>query len=257
MKLAKSTTTSGIKITVDSAMPEDPKFYTLTARAVFTSGYEQTSTINIVVQQDSDIIVPASKSSMFNPLNTTWETQFGSPIGKNNMYKVDLMAITDVVDFSASGSELPNFVTYNNDYLFKYLINCEGIIIDGCTSLQNTADAITGSDKNQFNFSNMTKLKKFYAQNCTGLTGTIDLSMCTDLEEVDVSGTTINVAVPTGTKITKYELGTPTVVSLINPTSINPNNVVVGSSSSISSIDLINIPNNKAFATFAKIMNLS
>ena len=103
----------------------------------------------------------------------------------------------------------------------------------------------------------MTKLKKFYAQNCTGLTGTIDLSMCTDLEEVDVSGTTINVAVPTGTKITKYELGTPTAVSIINPTSINPTNVAVDSSSSINSIDLINIPNNKTFTTLTKIMNWS
>jgi hypothetical protein len=135
MKLAKSTTTSGIKITVDSAIPNDPKFYILTARSVFTSGYEQTSSINLIVQQDSDIIVPSSKTSIFNPLNTTWEAQFGSPIGKNNMYKVDLFAISDTVDFSTSGSELPNFVTYNNDYLFKYLINCEGIIIDGCTSL--------------------------------------------------------------------------------------------------------------------------
>ena len=257
LRVAKSTSVNGIKITEETTIPSDTHLYTLEADVCFNSNRHEIITVTLVVQSDVDAIVASSKTTMFNPLNATWTAQFGSAFGRNNMYKIDLMAITDVVDFSTSGSDLPNFVTYNNDYLFKYLVNCEGIIIDGCTSLQNTADAITGTNKNQFNFSNMTKLKKFYAQNCTGLTGTIDLSMCTDLEEVDVSGTTINVAVPTGTKITKYELGTPTAVSIINPTSINPTNVAVDSSSSINSIDLINIPNNKTFTTLTKIMNWS
>jgi len=34
--------------------------------------------------------------------------------------------------------------------------------------------------------------------------------MCSDIEQVDASGTSINIAVPTGAKLTKYELGTPT-----------------------------------------------
>jgi hypothetical protein len=45
------------------------------------------------------------------------------------------MALTHEIDFSTSGADLLNLVTYNNDYLFKYLMNCEGIILDGCTSL--------------------------------------------------------------------------------------------------------------------------
>jgi hypothetical protein len=256
MKLAKSTTTSGIKITVDSAMPEDPKFYILTAKAVFTSGYEQTSTINIVVQQDSDIIVPASKSSMFNPLNTTWETQFGSPIGKNNMYKIDLLAITDTVDFSPYASELPNLLTYINTSLLDYLPNCQGIILDGCTLVPSEVQSLVGSDKNHMKFSKMKALRTLSIQNCTGLTEDIDLTVCPNIEQVDASGTSINIVISDESKITKYELGTPTAVRIVNPTQLNYTAVKVDNSNSINSIDLVNIPNNKSFGTFAKIMNL-
>ena len=107
------------------------------------------------------------------------------------------------------------------------------------------------------NFSNMKALKTLSIQGCTGLTEDIDLTDCTDIEQVDASGTTVNVIIPDGSKITKYELGTPTSIRIVNPTVINPTNVVVDSSNSIDSIDLVNIPNNKSFTTFAKIMNLS
>ena len=257
IKLAKSTTTNGIKITVDSAMPNDPNYYTLTARAVFVSGYEQTASINIVIQQDSDIIIPAIKASIFNPLNTTWEAQFGSPIGKNNMYKIDLLAITGTIDFSPYASELINLLTYINTNLLDYIPNCQGIILDGCTQLTSEVQSLVGSNKNQMNFSNMKALKTLSIQGCTGLTEDIDLTDCANIEQVDASGTTINVIIPDGSKITKYELGTPTSIRIVNPTVINPTNVVVDSSNSIDSIDLVNIPNNKSFTTFAKIMNLS
>jgi hypothetical protein len=104
-------------------------------------------------------------------------------------------------------------------------------------------------------FSNMTKLRKFYASNCTGLTGTIDLSECIDIREVDVSGTTTSVTIPSGSKITKYELGTPTDISIVNPTVLQPSGVLVDDSSNISSLELINIPGNKTFAMFNKIMS--
>ena len=89
------------------------------------------------------------------------------------------------------------------------------------------------------------------------MTGNIDLSNCTDIRQVDASGTTVNVIVPESAKLTKYELGTPTSVNLTNPTVITPAQVKVDVSTSIQSIDLINIPNCKSFSTFAKIMNIS
>ena len=99
----------------------------------------------------------------------------------------------------------------------------------------------------------MTKLKKFYAQGCTGLSGTIDLTMCSDILEVDASGTTVNVLVPERASLTKYELGTPTTISLVNPTVLTPAQVVVDHSASIDSLEIVNIPNNKSFTMFDKI----
>jgi hypothetical protein len=42
--------------------------------------------------------------------------------------------------------------------------------------------------------------------------------MCPDLLQVDTSGTDVSVTLPANPKVTKYELGTPTSVSIINPT---------------------------------------
>lgn len=250
----KSTNVDGMKITADSAIPSTAQYYTLVGRVLYSSGHTIDVTATLVIQDDSSIIVSSAKTSMYNPINAAWTAQFGSAIGKNSLYKIDLMALTHGIDFSTSGVDLPNFVTYNNDYLFKYLINCEGLILDGCTSL-TTETTISGNSVNQFNFSNMTKLKKFHAQNCTGLTGTIDLTMCPGILSVDVSGTTINVDVPTQPILTKYELGTPTEISLINPTALQPSGVVVDSYADLDSLDLINIPGNKSFSMFDKITN--
>ena len=98
-------------------------------------------------------------------------------------------------------------------------------------------------------------MKTFSAQGCTGLSGVIDLSGCLDIREVDVSNTTVSIMIPTEAKLTKFELGTPTQVSIINPTSLTPSAVQVDHCANISSIDLINIPNYTSFNMFAKIMN--
>jgi len=45
---------------------------------------------------------------------------------------------------------------------------------------------------------------------CTGLTNDIDLTNCSEITQVDASGTTVNVLIPENSKIIKYELGTPT-----------------------------------------------
>lgn len=253
--VTKSTNVDGFKITADAAMPAEMQLYTLTAHIVFTSGRQATVTNNLIVQEDYDIIVSSTKTTMYNPINDAWIAEFGSGIGKNNLYKVDLAALHHEIDFSTQGAELTNFVTYNNDYLFKYLINCEGIILDGCTSLELENQNITGSNKNQFIFTNMTKLKKFYAQNCTSLTGTVDLSMCQDLLQVDTSGTAVSIVAPNNTSLTKYEVGTPTSINLINPTVLTVAEVKVDNCSSLNSLDITNIPNNKSFSMFEKIMN--
>lgn len=253
LKIVKSTTTEGVKITVDTAIPQQTQLYTLSATTTFTSGYQVTCSATLVIQDDSNIIVPASKTTIFNPLNAAWTTQFGSAIGKNNMYRIDLMALTGTIDFSTQGANLPNLLTYINDSLFKYLPNVTGIILDGCTAITSTNQAIVDTNKSQMDFSLMPNLQILSVQNCSGLTAAIDLTMCPNITQVDASGTSINILVPSGAPLTKYEVGLPSSINLTNPTVLTPAGVVVDSYAQLDSLDLINIPNNKSFTTFGKV----
>jgi hypothetical protein len=91
---------------------------------------------------------------------------------------------------------------------------------------------------------------------CTGLTNDIDLTNCPEITQVDASGTTVNVLIPENSKITKYELGTPTRISIISPTQLNYINVNVDDSTNIDSLDIINATDNNSFKMFGKIMNV-
>jgi len=90
------------------------------------------------------------------------------------------MVLTGTIDFTSYAATLPNLVTSNGSYLFKYLPNVTGIILDGC-NITNTANNIQGDDKRQFLFDNMVNLRTLSIQNCTGLTGDVDLTMCTEI----------------------------------------------------------------------------
>ena len=245
---------TGLRISSDSAMPADESsyFYTITAVVRFTSGLERTVTSTLVISDDGTPIV-SSNQVMFNAVNDAFTTQTGSSIGRNYFYKVDLMVLTGTIDFTSYAATLPNLVTSNGSYLFKYLPNVTGIILDGC-NITNTANNIQGDDKRQFLFDNMVNLRTLSIQNCTGLTGDVDLTMCPEITQVDASGTTVNVLVPTGTKVTNYEVGAPATVSIVNPTQLTPAGVKVDSYHNIDSLDLVNIPDNKSFTMFAKVM---
>lgn len=250
-------TNKGIQIRTESQLQDDLVIYDLSTEVLFKSGKRLNINSIVAAGDDASAVVMSYQSAMYTSINNAWTTQFGSSIGRNNIYKLDLFMMTGTIDFSSQASELLNLVTVNGSYLFRYLSNITGIILDGCTNITQTNDSIAGENKNQLVFTNMTKLQNLSIQNCTGITGNIDLTPCTDIRQIDASGVSCNIIIPENAPITKYEVGTPTMVSMINPTSISPNNVVVDSSSNIGSIDLVNIPNNKSFTMFAKIMNLS
>ncbi len=258
LTLGASPSTHGMLISMDTAMPQTDQFYqySLSATVLFASGKQIQTSATIVVCDDVTPVV-LSTQTMYSAINTAWQTQYGSAIGKNSLYKVDLLAIAAPLDFSPYANTLQNLVTANGSYLLKYLLNTTGINLDGCTNITTQNQNIIGSNKTQLDFSRMYALQNLSIQNCTGMTGNIDLSNCTDIRQVDASGTTVNVIVPEFAKLTKYELGTPTSVNLTNPTVLTPAQVNVDTSTSIQSIDLINIPNCKSFSTFAKIMNIS
>ena len=70
IRVAKSSSTNGIKITTD-LMPDEAEFYTLTATVQFISGKKVVTTATIVIQQDSDVIVNSAKTTVYNPINDT------------------------------------------------------------------------------------------------------------------------------------------------------------------------------------------
>jgi len=71
---------------------------------------------------------------------------------------------------------------------------------------------------------------------------------------VDASGTTVNVLVPSNAPLTKYEVGTPTTINLTNPTVLTPAGVVVDNYANVTSLDIVNVPDNKSFTMFDKIL---
>ena len=253
--------TKGVNIIADSALPEDLIIYNLNAEVLFISGKKIQVEYVVAVGDDLVPVVMSNQNAMYLTINSAWNTQFGFDIGRNNIYKIDLYVLNGTLDFTPySDSQqtpyLSNLVTADGGYLFKYLKNITGIILDGCSGITSTNNSVQGEDKNQFLFNNMTKLQNLSIQNCTGLTGTIDLSMCSDIKQVDASGTTVNIILPQNPEITKLELGTPTSVNIINPTMLSPNNFVIDSNTNITSIDIRNIPNTKSYNMFAKVMKL-
>ena len=215
-----------------------------------------------------DFIVAPEGSALWGIINNSYVQQNGVNYSRGSFYRsiTDFITGTISVDgqynnngtWTTVGSSLSSTI-YNGHSIFEYLPNITGIKLDGST-FASTIEGIIN-----INLTNITGLTTFSIQNCTNLTGDIDLSAQTNITQVDASGTSVNVLVPEGNKLTKYEVGVPTTVSLINPTRIQPNGyldngsvvnnggVVVDSYGNLDSLDLINIPNNKSFTMFDKI----
>ena len=167
--IQKSTSTSGLKITTDSIVPDDPQYYTITAESTFISGKVIEIQISLIVQDDQEAIVTSFQPNLFTPINNAWIEQFGTEIGRSSIYKLDLASI-ESISFNSVSNSIQNLVTQNGNCLFKYLINCKSVDMTGCYHIQNTEQSIIGDDKNQLDFSNMTKLEKLKMTSCSSIT---------------------------------------------------------------------------------------
>ena len=196
----------------------------------------------------------SSQSAMYTSINNSWIQQFGSPIGRNSIYKLDLYMLNGTIDFSTQGANLPNLVTANGSYLFKYLDNITGINLNGCINITQTNNSIQGEDKSQFLFDNMVSLQNLYVQYCSNLTGTVDLSHCTDIRQVYSNGTDVTIILPTQPKLTNLEEYAPESLNLEDPTVLQPAGVNLFGSKNLDSLVITNIPNAKSYTMFDKIM---
>ena len=127
------------------------------------------------------------------------------------------------------------------------------MIIDSAAIAQ-THSGIIDEDKRQVMFTYIPKLKKLSMVGNTTITENVDLTSNPLVNEVYLSDTNLNTTLPANPIITKLSLGTPTEVKLINPTRITVSNTTVQDPVNLNSIELINIPENRTFAMFDKIM---
>lgn len=248
--------TKCIRFNCPSGVPNNNNVYEYTVQAIVTFNSDKQMTVSgrVVVMNDSVAIVSRLQEFLYATISNAWQTQYGEQLEKNSLYRADLINLGGELTFGPS-AQLTNVVTYSGtSSVLKHLPAITSLVFDGNTNLTSTYNTITEDNGKQLVFDNMPALQKLYIQNCTGLNQDIDLSMCTDIREVDASGTSINVILPTSPKVTKYELGTPTSVSIINPTVLQPSGVVVDNAYNITSIDIRNIPNNKTYTMFGKIM---
>ena len=209
----------------------------------------------------------AVQGPLWGLLNNSYVQQFGANFDQDSFTKsIGLILTGDIsvdgvyqvgnnyVTVASNANLVTNLIATAGGSIFNYLPNITGIKLDGLTIPSQSLDDISNQNIDNIDLTGLTKLEKFSIQNCTGLTQDIDLTGCPDITQVDASGTYINVLVPENTKLTKYELGTPTSISIINPTVLQPSGVLVEAYKNLDSIDIINIPNTKSFSTFEKIM---
>ena len=255
--VSKNTKKKGLHITCDSGTPQDDTIitYNVAATMQFKSGKTQTVNHVLLVMQDPEVVTNL-QDHLFYALKNRWYAKYGEDIGRNKFYRSDLFTLDGTLTFSTDITSVRSAVGTHS--LFEYLPAIEGLNFSGCSSLLSTYTP-TGSSTpiNMFVFDNMPALTTLNITNCSSLTEDIDLSDCPNITTVTATGTSINVYLPQGSGVTSYSLGTPTEIILDSPTAIAPTNVTVTSVTNLDSLELINIPNNKSFTMFGKIMGIS
>lgn len=161
------------------------------------------------------------------------------------------------LDGALSISNITTLLTYETRAtVLKYLPNINSITITNSPNLPSTDSNIEGTNKSLFRFEYMPNLQVLDITDCTGLTEDIDLSTNTEILQVDARGTSLNVILPTNSKIVSLKLGSPSAIEIDSPTVLDSENVLVDSYANLESLDLVNIPNNKAYAMFGNIVEV-
>ena len=245
--------TKAIRLSCPSGIPIDRTIinYTLTAQLIFKSRKVINVTTKVVLMRDP-VVVTSIQGSLWSAINTRWTAKYGEGVG-NIVRRSDLLGLDGTLTFT---SDTTNIISAEGDTLLHYLPAIETLIFDECTLLTSSYEDINQNQIPQFDFSEMYDLTNLSIVGCTGLTNDIDLTNCSEITQVDASDTTVNVLIPENSKITKYELGTPTQISIISPTQLNYTNVKVDDSTNIDSLDIVNATGNNSFKMFGKVMNV-
>ncbi|MCR5270548.1 MAG: hypothetical protein K6D91_05975 [Prevotella sp.] len=222
--------------------------YTLIA-SVNLVGKTTTLTKKVVVMNDLSPIVRADGSYLYLALNTLYDSIYGE--SADVFYRSTLMGMTGTLDFSPYPN-IGRLAVSTNKSILYYLHRVTGVVLDGCTLLENTFDN-GGVIINQMDFSKMAALQSLSLQGCTGLTEDIDLSECGNIDSVDLRSTELNVILPAGTSVTSVKLGTPTEFTLVRPTALSASNLSIEDNSDLDTVEIEDGGNINAFRLFGKL----
>ena len=248
--------TKCIRVNCPNGVPNNSNVYEYTVQAVvtFVSDKQMTVSGRFVVMNDTVAIVSRLQQFLYGAISDRWQVQYGETLTKASLYRADLLGLTGTLTFGPDNNFNNVVSNKGTDSLLDYLPAITGLVFDGNVNLTSTYNTIITNNGNQLIFDKTPNLEILSVQNCSSLTEDIDLTMCQNIQQVDASGTSINVFIPDGSSLTKYELGSPTEISIVNPTVLDPDNVDVGSYGNLTSLVLKNIPNNKTFKMFGKIL---
>lgn len=191
---------------------------------------------NILLIDDNTPILFASQSDLFLTISGKYGTDYGIQQTYFDFYKSHLLSLDGTLDFS-SVSQITSILASNRQSILKYLPNIVEYDFSNCTSLQRQ-----NSGDNQFDFSNSAKLKTLNMSGCSAMSGTIDLSNASQIENIDLEGTAIDVLLPNNSSLKQIRYGIPTQIIINGAPSLQQ--FWVEEALNITNIQLTNIGNS-------------
>lgn len=237
----------GMRMLVSGNITNDLKSYKLTVTVEYSSRKQIILNANIYVIQDDQVIVQATDTPLYRCLVAKYyEINQRNPSG--GFYKTDLLSLSGKLSFnnpqyntvSVLTTEYSDNETTTLDHtsVFEFLPNITEIDLTGCSglTLRNFNMTEFRDPKYNLSFINCKKLKVLKLSDCSLLgkndsgeveyttaqarNYTIDLTKCTEIEEVYAEGTYLNIKVPTKSNLRIFHLGHPKDIELVNQNSL-------------------------------------
>lgn len=250
----KSATHGGIVLGVE-ALPQDLTAYTLKVN-VITGGKQFTRNLNIILYNDNTILHSAITSlGVQNVLNNLHQELYGNNV--DYYYKSDLLSLVGELDFSQNSSSIGSVYATDNNSLLKYLPNITSLNFQNCNNL--VGDSLGLNNNGIITFTPMSKLINLNIKN-TGISTTLDLSGCPNLESIDFRNTSAGIILPDDSKVSSLQLGNPIRISMKNPLILGNEDTTfsIENNTNVNNISLVGVnkQNVCGYSTFAKIFDL-
>ena len=244
----------GIPIQASSsvALPTAPILFQINGNAKIGGKDMITKTLYFIIIDDNTPVITGSTAALSQVMWNTYCELYNLPLGQaQNMYRSHLFSVYGTLDFT----DYPNInslITDNSDSVLRYIPNVTAITFEGCTGLVKTE---VTSLQNNLDFSLCSNLESLVLKGCTGLNGQeVDLSGCTKLTTLDTRGTSVGIALPSGSVITTLQLGSPISFTANNLATLGEQGTTysIQSSANLNDLRLVNINQQsvKGFTVF-------